>query len=74
MTEKIEKKCSKCQEVKPFEDFGKNRTRRDGYQSACTACSNEYYRQRYETNTAKALERNLKQGTKLRRATAQPSN
>lgn len=74
MAEKTSKKCSKCHEAKPFEDFGKNRTRRDGYQSACKACSNEYYRQRYETNTAKALERNRMQGAQYRGATAPSSN
>ena len=32
------KTCSECKEEKPFSEFSKNRTRKDGYQYRCKAC------------------------------------
>ena len=32
------KQCSKCKETKPFSDFHKNKTKKDGCQSHCKQC------------------------------------
>ena len=36
------KTCSKCREIKPFSDYGKNRAKKDGLQSRCKDCRKEY--------------------------------
>lgn len=38
------KVCSKCKEVNPLAEFGKNKHRSDGLQSYCRRCAAEYYR------------------------------
>ncbi len=43
------KVCNKCGEEKPLEEFGKNRTRSDGYTRQCKKCRQEY-RRRYRKN------------------------
>lgn len=35
---KIEKKCSICEDVKPLSDFGKNKTMKDGHRYECFEC------------------------------------
>ena len=35
------KRCSKCGEEKPLDDFGGNRTTKDGKQRWCKACMNK---------------------------------
>ncbi len=37
------KKCSKCEEVKSFEDFYKDKTKKDGFESKCKSCAKSYY-------------------------------
>lgn len=37
------KKCSKCNNIKEFCDFSKNKTRKDGYAKQCKSCKKEYY-------------------------------
>lgn len=32
------KRCVKCKEVKPLDQFHKNRARKDGHQDACKPC------------------------------------
>ena len=32
------KYCSKCKQFKPYEDFSRNRTTKDGHQYQCKAC------------------------------------
>ena len=34
----VMKRCSKCKLEKPFIDFNKNKSRKDGYQSSCKKC------------------------------------
>jgi len=36
------KKCSKCKEIKPIELFYKNNHKKDGYQTWCKTCCNQY--------------------------------
>ncbi|HEY6957265.1 MAG TPA: hypothetical protein VI814_00395 [Candidatus Limnocylindria bacterium] len=42
------KRCPKCGEVKPLNEFSKHRGRRDGVQSMCRPCRRIYDRERYE--------------------------
>jgi hypothetical protein len=51
-----EKKCNKCDEVKPFSDFNKDKSRKDGYHSICRLCKQIYY----EENKKKIKEKNRK--------------
>ena len=44
------KTCYKCKEEKPFSDFHKNRTRKDGYHNQCKACKKEWRRSQYVKN------------------------
>lgn len=45
------KRCSKCGEVKPLDEFHRNkRNKRDGRQSRCRDCQREYNRQWYAAN------------------------
>lgn len=44
MSEVESKKCSKCGAVKLLEEFGKNKSRKDGYQAYCRSCFNEYFK------------------------------
>ena len=36
----MEKKCSRCEEVKPIENFGKRKVSKDGYYGLCKICRN----------------------------------
>lgn len=47
----MEKKCSKCKEVKPFESFGKASWGFDGRQAACRTCLNELQRTQHKRQT-----------------------
>ena len=40
-----EKKCSKCGEIKPLDQFAKNKTRKGGYTRLCKTCHNAYFRE-----------------------------
>ena len=44
------KKCSRCKETKPYSEFHKNSTTRDGYSYHCGACRCEYYREKNNTD------------------------
>lgn len=46
------KKCTRCQIEKPTEEFRKNRSRKDGLQSACGECHNKYTQRHYKNNKA----------------------
>ncbi len=43
------KLCHKCNEIKPFTEFNKNKTRKDGYQSRCKKCDRELGKMNYHT-------------------------
>ena len=38
----MEKKCTKCKEVKDFDEFSKDKRNKDGKQSRCKSCQKEY--------------------------------
>ncbi len=48
-----EKLCSRCNTVKPAEQFCKNRCRSDGLDSMCMECKSKYNKERYENNKKK---------------------
>jgi len=37
------KKCSKCKIVKPYSEFLKDKSKKDGYRFHCNTCLKEYY-------------------------------
>jgi hypothetical protein len=43
----MEKRCSKCKEVKPITEFTTDINRRDGYYPQCKQCRAEYSRNKY---------------------------
>jgi hypothetical protein len=40
------KKCSQCGEMKPLNEFGRHKARKDGHQAACKSCRNDQERKR----------------------------
>jgi 5-methylcytosine-specific restriction endonuclease McrA len=52
------KKCGRCGEVKPFKEFHKDKSKKDGVHTICVACNRvsdkEYYTKNKETIKAKA--------------------
>lgn len=47
------KKCSTCKVEKHFEEFSKNKSRKDGYQDDCKSCVKQYNKQYREENKDK---------------------
>jgi len=47
------KTCSKCGEVKPLDDFYKNKANKDGASCWCKTCKNEYSKQYFRENPNK---------------------
>lgn len=50
------KKCFDCDQVKPLEEFYKDKGTKDGRQNQCKACHAEYKRQWHEANREQRLE------------------
>ena len=46
----VYKKCSKCKEVKPIEEFHNDKTRADGHRNWCRICAVKHRRQYYKDN------------------------
>jgi hypothetical protein len=44
------KKCNKCSEEKPLTEFGKNKSRKDGFTYKCKSCINKYSKNQYKNN------------------------
>jgi hypothetical protein len=40
--------CNKCKEEKPFSEFGKDKTSKDGYSAKCSICYKQYYQETRE--------------------------
>jgi hypothetical protein len=51
------KTCSKCKELKPFTEFHKDRTKKDGHVYHCKVCKKEYHRLWHEENREAEIER-----------------
>ena len=46
----MEKKCSTCQKTMPLQEFGSDRSKRDGKNSRCKECAREHGRAQHITN------------------------
>ena len=46
------KRCNKCQQIKPLDDYPKHKDCRDGHTGRCKACGSEKARIRYHAQTA----------------------
>lgn len=44
------KKCSTCKELKPFSDFNKDKSRKEGIKLSCKICSRKNFKRHYERN------------------------
>ena len=44
------KKCTGCKKIKELNEFGKNRSNKDGYLFRCKDCRNKYVREHYKEN------------------------
>jgi hypothetical protein len=51
------KKCSKCDELKPHDQYNRNCSAKDGLQSACKSCRNAACRKKYAENPSWAEQR-----------------
>lgn len=51
------KSCNKCNEVKPLNEFYKNKNEKDGLQRACIECGKKRKKEYYATPRAKAIAR-----------------
>ena len=54
------KKCNKCKCVKNLDNFYRNKSRKDGHDTWCKECSNEYSKKYYNKNSDK-IKRRIKQ-------------
>lgn len=52
------KQCIKCEEFKPFEDFTKNASKKNGTNGVCKLCQRKIAKKHYEANKAVYLDRN----------------
>lgn len=59
------KKCNKCQEIRDFDQFPKDRSKKDGYATICKICQ-KLHRELPEVK-ARAKEREQSESTKLTR-------
>lgn len=50
----IEKRCGKCKEIKPVDQFDRHRGRKDGFQTRCRVCMKEINRDWYVRNKSRA--------------------
>jgi hypothetical protein len=47
------KRCTRCRQDKPAEDFGRNPLKHDGLQPWCRACAASYRRERYAADAGR---------------------
>ena len=45
------KQCKKCGLEKTYEDFAKNKSKKDGYASTCKSCTNDIQKKHYENKS-----------------------
>ena len=58
-TVRLEKRCSKCKQIKLLTEFYRNKTKVDGYRETCKVCSEEYKRTYRKANAEKNRKRKL---------------
>ena len=62
----MEKFCNKCKQVKPLEDYSKNKLKSDGLQTYCKICSRELNVKHYHSSPERRLKlRAASEATKL---------
>jgi superfamily II helicase len=47
------RKCSRCEEIKPLSEYGKDKNAKYGIRSICKSCANKAANERYHARTAK---------------------
>ena len=52
----MKKECSKCNNIKPLDEFHKNKGSKDGYRSKCKLCVKEYTKDYNNKNKEKTQE------------------
>jgi len=53
------KNCFNCNQIKPFTEFNKNSSKKDGLQARCRECQKSYFKQYYDqSNTVKVTVKN----------------
>ena len=52
------KKCTKCLKISPFECFGQDKSRKDGYNNKCKECRAKFYRDKYQSRKDKRNAKN----------------
>jgi hypothetical protein len=53
----MEKRCTKCGQIKPLSEFNKNKTRVDGHREMCKNCRSQYEKRLKDSNPEKVRER-----------------
>jgi hypothetical protein len=61
-----EKRCYKCEETKPLEEFYNNKSKGDGKSYECKLCVKQYSKQHYENNTEKIKQYREKNAEKIK--------
>jgi hypothetical protein len=59
------KKCPSCKIEKSLNQFGKNKSRKDGLQRECKECCHNHHSKHYHTKKSPRLTENLKEGHKV---------
>lgn len=63
------KRCSKCETVKPFDEFAKSGRTKDGLSGHCKQCKRGYYARNRETYKARHKEKYARQFVEIRERT-----
>lgn len=67
----MEKRCHKCKEIKPFNDFHKDNRSKDGHQSKCKDCKKQYHLQNKKLKSKKDKERYQEKKEEIKKRTNQ---
>ena len=67
MLQSMDKACGKCREVRDIDEFGLDKSKKDGHRTVCKICSNTYNYSYYQRNKEKIN----KQAAKYRMAHAE---
>jgi len=67
----MEKKCDKCKEIKPLNDFHKLTKSKDGHQSKCKECKKKYHLQNKERKSKRDKKRYQENKEEIKKRTNQ---